>query len=122
MRWYLQVWKKYWVFSGRATRSEYWYFVLFNLIATMLCLAIDFAIMGKVPRDGMGVAGALYTLATILPGIAVAVRRLHDTGRRGWWMLLLLVPIAGPITLLVFLVMESQAGENRYGTSPLAAS
>ncbi|GAB4342018.1 MAG: DUF805 domain-containing protein [Candidatus Abyssubacteria bacterium] len=94
MKWYLQVLKKYAVFSGRAQRMEYWMFFLFNLIIAML--------------------------AVLLPGVAVTVRRLHDTGRSGWWLLIGFVPLIGGIVLLVFMVFDSQPGQNEYGPNPKA--
>ena len=115
MNWYLDVLKKYAVFDGRARRKEYWMFFLFNIIIAFV-LGIIEGIVG-----GPGVIGAIYGLAVLLPGIAVGVRRLHDTSRSGWWLLIGLVPIIGAIVLIVFFVQDSQPGDNQYGPNPKAA-
>ncbi|MFJ5221016.1 DUF805 domain-containing protein [Streptomyces sp. NPDC088354] len=111
MNWYLDVLKKYAVFNGRARRTEFWMFALFNLIIYIVLLfigrAIDFALLP-----------GLYGLAVLLPSIAVSVRRLHDTGRTGWLYLLGLIPCIGGIVLLVFFCGDSQPGDNQYGTNP----
>jgi|SRR5690625_3294 len=118
MNWYLEVLKKYAVFSGRARRKEYWFFFLFNLIITFVLGFID-GFAGTFSVDaGIGLLGGIYALAVLLPGIAVSVRRLHDTERSGWWLLISLVPIIGFIVLLVFMVQDSTPGENRYGAHP----
>jgi uncharacterized membrane protein YhaH (DUF805 family) len=115
MNWYLDVLKKYAVFDGRARRKEYWMFFLFNIIIAF-ALGIIEGIIG-----GPGVVGAIYGLAVLLPGIAVGVRRLHDTNRSGWWLLIGLVPLIGAIVLIVFFVQDSQPGDNQYGPNPKAA-
>ncbi|WP_319574613.1 DUF805 domain-containing protein [uncultured Desulfobacter sp.] len=112
MNWYLEVLKKYAVFSGRARRKEYWMFFLFNIIITIVLGVID----GIISEQG--VISSLYSLAVLIPGIAVTVRRLHDIGRNGWWFFLALVPIIGTIVLIVFMVKDSQPGENQYGQNP----
>ena len=114
MNWYLEVLKKYAVFQGRAGRKEYWYFILFYIL-TYIVLAIIDGMTGTF-SDGIGLLSGLYSLATLIPSLAVAVRRLHDTNRSGWWLLISLVPIIGAIVLLVFMVQESQPGNNQYGT------
>ena len=116
MSWYLEVLKKYAVFSGRARRAEYWYFLLFNLIVVVVLSIID-AAAGTNP-----LLSGIYTLAVLLPSIGVAIRRLHDTGRSGWWILIALVPLVGAIVLLVFYVQDSSAGVNEYGPNPKFAS
>jgi uncharacterized membrane protein YhaH (DUF805 family) len=116
MNWYLDIIKhKYATFSGRARRKEYWMFFLINILIA-IALAIVEAILG-LP----GILGGLYALALLIPGIAVTVRRLHDTGRTGWWILIALVPVIGFIILLVFMVLDSQPGDNAYGPNPKAA-
>jgi uncharacterized membrane protein YhaH (DUF805 family) len=112
MSWYLQVLKKYAVFSGRARRKEYWYFTLFNLIIAFVLGLID-ALVGTY-----GVLGSLYSLAVLLPTIGVSVRRLHDTGHSGWWLFIGLIPLIGAIILLIYMASDSQAGTNQYGPSP----
>ena len=120
MNWYLDAWKNYVNFQGRARRKAYWMFVLFNIIA-IIVLGIIEGVLGLRGQSGYGFLSGLYSLAIILPGLAVAVRRLHDTGRCGWWILIGLIPLVGPIVLLVFLVQDSQPGENQYGPNPKGA-
>jgi uncharacterized membrane protein YhaH (DUF805 family) len=110
--------QKYADFTGRARRSEYWWFFLFNVLVGAVASVID-SILGTRYGSGTGLVQALVQLALLIPGIAVGVRRLHDTGRSGWWLLIGLVPIVGWIVLLVFFLQDSQA-ENQYGESPKA--
>ena len=118
MSWYLAVLKKYAVFSGRARRKEYWMFVLFNFIITAcLCFVLGF-ISAMLNTPGLVVLAQLYYLAVFLPGLGVSVRRLHDTGKSGWMLLLGLIPVIGGIILLVFMVLDSQPGSNQYGENP----
>jgi uncharacterized membrane protein YhaH (DUF805 family) len=107
---------KYVDFNGRARRSEYWWFVVFNAVATTVGSVID-AIIGT--RSGnVGAIEVLVGLALILPGIAVGVRRLHDVSQSGWWLLLALVPFLGALVLiLVFFIRDSHPA-NQYGPSP----
>jgi len=112
MNWYISVWKKYAVFSGRATRSEYWYFVLINMAISIILVSID-----KNIADG-GILYTIYSIAIIIPSVAVAARRLHDTDRTGWWQLILFIPIIGFIVLIIFLVQDSKPYENKYGPNP----
>jgi uncharacterized membrane protein YhaH (DUF805 family) len=112
MSWYLEVLKKYAEFNGRARRKEYWMFVLINMIIIFVLYFIE-GLAG-----GPGILGGLYSLAVLIPGIAVTVRRLHDTNRSGWWLLIGLIPIIGHIILLVFTVQGSQPGGNQYGPNP----
>jgi uncharacterized membrane protein YhaH (DUF805 family) len=117
MKWYLKVLKQYADFSGRARRKEYWMFVLFNVIFAVLALGIDAVLM----MNGIAkvqVCYLTYLMAMILPSLAVLVRRLHDTGRSGWWMLISLIPLVGGIWLLVLILEDSQSGGNRYGANP----
>lgn len=102
---------KYVTFSGRARRSEYWWFTLFAIILYVVAAIIDAAI-------GNSIVVILVALALLLPSLAVTVRRLHDTGRSGWWILIALVPFVGGIILLVFECLDSQPGPNNYGPSP----
>ncbi len=130
MNWYIGVLKKYVVFSGRATRSEYWYFVLFNTIISMILMGIDIAMgtggaestmsadAGVAMNMSAGILTGIYTLAVFLPSLAVLIRRLHDTDHSGWWIFISLIPLVGAIVLLVFLVKDSTAGENQYGSNP----
>ena len=111
MNWYLEVLKKYAEFDGRARRTEYWMFALINIIVSLVLTFLLGRVLG-------GVIPALYSLAVLLPAIGVSIRRLHDTGRTGWWLLIGLVPVIGGLVLLVFMVLDSDPGENQYGPSP----
>jgi uncharacterized membrane protein YhaH (DUF805 family) len=113
MSWYLAVLKNYIGFSGRARRKEYWMFVLFHVVAIFLVTLLDRALSAEQPYLTM-----VYVAATLLPAIAVVVRRLHDTERPGWWYFISFVPLIGPIVLLVFTASEGNAGPNRYGEDP----
>jgi uncharacterized membrane protein YhaH (DUF805 family) len=117
VNWYLDVLKnRYATFSGRARRKEYWMFFLFNFL-----IAVGISIMEAIVGLA-GILGGLYALAVLIPGIALTVRRLHDTGRSGWWILIALVPFIGWIILLVFMVLDSQPADNAYGPNPKAAA
>jgi uncharacterized membrane protein YhaH (DUF805 family) len=116
MNWYLDVLKKYCVFQGRARRKEYWMFTLFSVLIYIALMIIE-GILG-MGGEGLGVLSILYSLAVLLPSLGVSVRRLHDTGRSGWWLLISLVPLIGGIVLLVFLVLDSQPGANQHGPNP----
>ena len=105
MNWYLEVLKKYAVFDGRARRTEFWLFVLFNGIIGFILSFVS-------------ILEILYMLAVFIPSLAVGARRLHDTGRSGWWMLISFVPLIGAIVLLVFFVQDSQECDNQYGPNP----
>ena len=109
--------KNYFNFSGRARRKEYWLFVVAYIIVVVIAGIID-AITG-LGDAGLGPIYIIATLAMIIPSIAVSVRRLHDTNRRGWWLFLALIPIIGPIILLVFFCFRGTEGENRFGADPL---
>ena len=123
MNWYLEVLKKYAVFNGRARRKEYWYFVLFHLIIIIILGAIDNATQSFI-SPGMGIVflSGIYMLAVLIPGIAVLVRRLHDTGRSGWWILIHFIPLIGAIVLLVFTIQDSKPGKNQHGANPKGAA
>jgi uncharacterized membrane protein YhaH (DUF805 family) len=118
MNWYLQALKQYAVFKGRARRKEYWFFALFNLIVSVVLTAVDYATGSLDPEYGVGLLSGLYSLAILLPGLAVTVRRLHDTDRTGWWVLIAFIPFIGAIVLLVFMLLNSKPGDNRYGPNP----
>lgn len=105
-------------FSGRARRSEYWWYVLFYVILAIVASIIDRAI-GTDPGK-VGIVSSLLGLALFLPSLAVSVRRLHDTSRSGWWVLLGLIPLVGAIILLVWYCQDSHP-DNQYGPSPKAA-
>ncbi len=118
MDWYIRVLKKYAVFSGRARRKEYWMFFLINLIISIGFGIID-AMLGTFNAEtGAGLFETLYSLAVLVPGIAVTVRRLHDTDRSGWWLLIALIPLIGWAVLLVFMLLDGTPGPNRFGPDP----
>jgi uncharacterized membrane protein YhaH (DUF805 family) len=117
MNYYTEVLKKYAVFSGRARRAEYWMFQLFNLLIVFGLSIVDAILGSSGAAGGIGVLAGLYIVAIIIPSIAVSVRRLHDTGRSGWWLLIALIPFGG-IVLLIFYVLDSQPGPNQYGPNP----
>ena len=112
MNWYFKVWKQYADFSGRARRSEYWMFTLLNSIALFAFMLLIHVHMG------LAVAYAIYAVAVFIPSLAVAVRRLHDQEKSGWYIFVCLIPLIGSIWLLVLLVSEGTIGENRYGLDP----
>jgi uncharacterized membrane protein YhaH (DUF805 family) len=101
-------------FSGRAARPAYWWWFLFAILVAIATNIIDAAI------GSFGVISGLVGLALVLPGLSVAIRRLHDTDHSGWWVLISLIPIIGFIVLLVFYLRDSDAGENKYGPPPVA--
>jgi len=115
MNYYLAVLKKYAVFNGRAQRAEYWYFVLFNFI-----IGFVLSLLGGLLGHGLNYLGNIYSLAVLVPGSAVAIRRLHDIGKSGWWLLLGLIPIIGWIWLIVLAATDSEANDNQYGPNPKA--
>tara|TARA_B110000881_G_C18546889_1_gene501735 strand:+ start:360 stop:737 length:378 start_codon:yes stop_codon:yes gene_type:complete len=117
MNWYIQGFKRYFDFSGRSRRKEYWYFALFNLIVAVLLGIFDGA-LGTVDAElGLGVLGAIYAVATIIPNLSITFRRLHDVNKSAWWLLILLIPLIGFIVWLVFMCQDSK-DENKYGSSP----
>jgi uncharacterized membrane protein YhaH (DUF805 family) len=110
MKWYLMVLQKYAVFTGRARRKEYWMFFLFNMIASFLVGIISGIMMGTGSTD-FDYLGTLYSVAVLLPSIAVGVRRMHDVGKSGWFILI-------PIYNLILAVTEGNSGPNEYGADP----
>ena len=120
--WYLEALKKYAVFSGRARRMEYWYFVLFNVIVAFVLALIDALLGTTTGVSSFGLLSGLYSLAVLIPTLAVLVRRLHDVDRTGWWILINLIPLVGTIVLLVFALMPGTPGSNQYGPDPKQAT
>jgi len=111
LHWYTDVIKQYAVFDGRASRPEYWWFFLINAVISLI---LDVVFRGSTGQ----VLGAIYTLAVLLPSIGVGIRRLHDTNRTGWWLLVSLVPLVGWIWIIVLLALAGDDGPNRYGPPP----
>lgn len=125
MQWYLKVLKQYADFSGRARRTEFWMFTLINVLISVVLGIVDSAIgttiaynNGVVSFTTFGLLGGLYSLAVLIPSLAVTVRRLHDIDRSGWWILIGLIPLVGAIVLLVFACLEGTRGPNRHGMDP----
>ena len=115
MNWYLTCLKEHYAdFKGRVRRKEYWMFVLFNVIVSMVL-----TILGGLIKCSW--IGSLYSLAVLVPILAVSVRRLHDTGRSGWWILISLIPVVGAIWLIVLLCLDSQPEANEWGENPKKA-
>lgn len=118
MNWYFEVLKKYFRFRGRASREEYWYFTLFHIMITAILTLVDLFLLGSAER-GIGLLSTAYTILVFLPGITVSVRRLHDTNRSGWWLLISVVPLLGALLLLYWYIGEGTPGENQYGLNPI---
>lgn len=114
---YLGVLKKYAEFSGRASRKEYWTFCLVNFGIALL-LGVPTGLLKAFANVDLTFLPNIYSLAVLCPGIAVSVRRLHDTDRSGWWALVGLIPLIGGITLLVFMCLEGNKSDNKFGSSP----
>lgn len=117
MHYYLDVLKKYAVFSGRESRKAFWMFFLFHLFIIFLLAFIEAGLTG----GDTTIPVAFYGLAVFLPALGVTIRRLHDTGRSGWWVLIALIPILGHLILLILLALEGQSGTNEYGPNPKEA-
>ena len=110
---YLDAWKKYATFGGRSRRKEFWFFVLVNMVIGWLLGLIG---------GSLGIAGTIlmygFSLAVLVPGIAVSIRRMHDIGKSGWWVCICLVPLIGSIWFIVLAAKDSQAGDNQWGPYP----
>jgi uncharacterized membrane protein YhaH (DUF805 family) len=120
MEWYLMVWKKYAEFNGRSRRKEYWMFTLIHLLIFLALEICGIALMKSgIGTVLIGICG-VYALAALIPALACCVRRLHDTGKSGWFVLLSFIPLVGFI-LIVFLAIDGDSGPNVYGPSPKAA-
>ena len=101
---------------------EYWYFVLFNIIVGVVLALIDMLLGTFSAAGNIGLLSGIYSLAVLIPTLAVLVRRLHDIDRTGWWILINLIPLIGTIVLLVFALMPGTPGSNRYGPDPKLAT
>ena len=116
---YIGAMKKYGTFKGRATRAEHWYFWLAFFVIGLIIASVSNVI--GISLDSVEAMGGIFLLVHLLPCIAVTVRRLHDTGRSGWWYLISLVPFGG-LVILIFTLQDSMSGENKYGTNPKSVS
>ena len=117
MEWYLMVLKKYAEFNGRSRRKEYWMFVLFNLIISIVLSSLE-RMLGLSNEYGVGFLSTIYNLGILIPSIAVGIRRLHDIGKSGWWLLISLIPVIGWIWIIVLMATDGHPNSNEYGTNP----
>lgn len=120
MNWYLAVLKKYADFSGRARRKEYWMFMVMNFIVGCIVSFLGWIVGGTDGLITVSLPG-LYTLFVFLPSWAVTVRRLHDTNRTGWWILISIIPAIGFLVMLIFTLLDSDPNTNAYGENPKLA-
>lgn len=118
---FLNVFRKTFVFSGRSRRKEYWMFVLGITIISVILTAIETMASLELAPD-RGLLTTIFSIIILIPSISVSVRRLHDIGRTGWWLLLSFIPILGWIALFIFTLLDSQSGSNKYGPNPKQAS
>jgi len=127
MEWYLGVLKKYAVFDGRARRKEYWMFLLFHMIVVIGLLIVNAIIMSSVSESTLAQVAVVlpitvYMLGVLCPALGVTIRRLHDTGKSGWWIFISLVPVIGGLWFLYLMVIDGTPGDNQYGPSPKAGA
>jgi uncharacterized membrane protein YhaH (DUF805 family) len=119
MKWYLKVLKQYADFNGRARRTEFWMFILFNMLFAFGAMVLDNLLGLKFNEQiPYGYIYLLYGLAVFIPGIAVAVRRLHDVGKSGWFYFIVFIPIIGAIWLIILFATDGTPGSNEYGINP----
>ena len=123
MNWYLDAFKKkYADFSGRARRTEYWMFMLFHILIIFL-LAFLSGILSELQLEYISlILLVIYVLLSVIPTLAITIRRLHDTGKSGWYYLLSFIPYIGGIILLIFVVQDSEYVYNKWGANPKAPS
>lgn len=114
MDYFIDAFRQYANFSGRARRMQYWMFALFYCLITLAIGVIELVL-------GTLFIGAIFSLVVFVPSVSITARRLHDTGRSGWWQLLIIIPIVGFLVLLFFLVQDSE-GDNQYGPDPTATT
>ncbi len=118
MEWFMKALRQYAVFTGRARRKEYWFFVLFYILIAIGLGFID-SVLG-LGSEGYGLLSGLFGLAMLLPALGVAVRRMHDTGRSGWWILVSFIPFVGWLIFIWFATRDGEPGPNAYGPDPKA--
>ncbi len=117
MNHFLHALKNYITFTGRATRQQYWMYILFYIVFYFVTVLLDIN-LGQFDKEKMtGFISTVYTYGLLLPTVAILARRLHDIGRSSWWIALILIPVAGSLVILFFTLMDSQKGENEYGVS-----
>jgi len=122
MNYYIEVMKKYAVFTGRARRKEFWMFTLIYTLIFIVLSVVDGIIGTGAMLFETGLLSGIFSLVSLCPSIAVTIRRLHDIDRSGWWILIGLVPIAGVIVLIIFAAKDGQPGSNQYGSNPKEAA
>lgn len=120
MNWFMSVMKRPLEFSGRARREEYWHFLGFSILFTVILSVLDGVLGLYSTSEDIGVLNGIFSLLILIPSLAVTARRLHDTDRSGWWMLLYFIPVLGFLVLLYFMVLDSDSGSNRFGNNPKA--
>jgi uncharacterized membrane protein YhaH (DUF805 family) len=122
MNWFIDcITKNYANFNGRARRKEYWMYFLFNLLLVGIALNLITVILGSISHSLLSVmtfVQFIVSIALVIPGLAVTVRRLHDIDKSGWWILIGVIPIIGAIVLFVFACLDSTPGSNQYGENP----
>ncbi|MBZ6385596.1 MULTISPECIES: DUF805 domain-containing protein [Pantoea] len=118
MHHYLTVLKMYAVVNGRCRRKTFWLFLLFSTLFSLACSAVDELLGLKVFSD-QGLLSLVYSVAVLIPSVAVGVRRLHDLDRSGWWLLIMLIPLLGTLLLLIYFCLRGTVGPNRFGPDPL---
>lgn len=120
MEWFLKAVKSF-SFDGRARRKEYWMFTLITVTISIVLSILD-RVLGTVSGSAtLGLLGTVFMLAILIQGLAVSARRLHDTGRSGWWLLICVIPFVGAFFLITLMALEGRQGENPYGPDPKAA-
>jgi len=117
MEWFIKVIKSF-SFNGRARRKEYWFFFLFVIVIAFLLGLLDSLIGTYSRKTELGLLGGIFLLGILIQSIAVGVRRLHDTGRSGWWLLIGFIPFVGSIIVLILMLLAGQPGMNEYGPDP----
>ena len=118
--WAMRPLTKYADFSDRAPRAEYWWFYLLTVVAYIVSTIVDSVIGTGAALGPYGILSMVVMLGLLIPSLAAGVRRLHDTDRSGWWLLIVFIPLAGVIVLLIFFVLEGTKGDNRFGADPYA--
>lgn len=123
MNWYIKVFKQYFDFTGRARRKEFWMFALFHFLFLFTTTFLVFYLTGDLYEDTETnwvyvTIICSYLLLSIIPSVALTIRRLHDTGKSGWWYLIVIIPYIGWFTIIIFACMEGNRGTNKWGPNP----
>ena len=118
MKYYLGAFKKYFELTGRASKTEFWYFVLFNIMFSITAMLLDEILGMETVAQRYGLIYTIYTAIVFTPGLTIVVRRLHDVGKSGFFVFIILIPIIGLIWLLIVLAGNGYPGKNKYGENP----